>query len=578
MKVKTKNVKVMLLSFCALACVLVGNAVKVDTVEYTKAENAANVETKFSVSTDEESILFVTPISVTDEELAKIYEVGYTFEGEQPTTISAETTKYYTTLVTGGNTLTAVDLFGDSYTEDTPMIIWEVENNAEEVYAATAYYKMGTVVDGLLYKDYNGVADEPVCGTPKSTLVYQEMKAVDNQLATLISEFPAEVTIANFRSLQTKIATMEEQIATLTEAQKAQLSNLASYEDEKNSFKLIDDISGADIASRFTFSNGSNGINNGVTAPNIATALKDATYGPCATIGKNTQGLTVRYANTDDLDLSGYTHVKFVIKNSLNTTVTVKTTSTGRTLAEDVAYGTFATITMTVEEFLSEGFAIYTNVQGSVWISAIIAVNEAVEIVTNDIATFISEFPAEVTVANFRSLQTKIAAIDAEIATLTDVQKAKVSNLSEYTEKKNSFKLIDDISGTDIASRFTFSAGANGINNGDTLPDSATVLNDATYGPCATIGKNAQGLTVRYANTDDLDLSGYTHVKFVIKNSLNTTVTVKTTSTGRTLAEDVAYGTFATITMTVEEFLSEGFAIYTNVQGSVWISAIIAVK
>ena len=137
MKVKTKNVKVMLLSFCALACVLLGNAVKVDAVEYTKAENTANVETKFSVSTDEESILFVTPISVTDEELATIYEVGYTFEGEQPTTISAETTKYYTTLVTGGNTLTAVDLFGDSYTEDTPMIIWEVAFDAAQTYTAT---------------------------------------------------------------------------------------------------------------------------------------------------------------------------------------------------------------------------------------------------------------------------------------------------------------------------------------------------------------------------------------------------------------------------------------------------------
>ena len=577
MKVKTKNVKVMLLSFCALACVLLGNAVKVDTVEYTKAENTANVETKFSVSTDEESILFVTPINVTDEELAKIYEVGYTFEGEQPTTISAETTKYYTTLVTGGNTLTAVDLFGHSYTEDTPMIIWEVENNAEEV-TATAYYKMGTVVDGFLYPDYGGVADEPVCGTPKSTLVYQEMKAVDNQLETFINEFPAEVTIANFRSLQTKIATMDEQVATLTEAQKAQLSNLASYEDEKNSFKLIDDISGTDIASRFTFSAGANGINNGDTAPNIATALNDATYGPCATIGKNTQGLTVSYANTDDLDLSEYTHVMFAIKNSLNTAITVATTSTGRTLAEGVAYGTFATITMTVEEFSSEGFAIYTNVQGSVWISAIIAVNKAVEIVTDDIATFIDEFPAEVTIANFRDLQTKIAAIDAQLETLTDVQKAKVSNLSEYTEKKNSFKLIDDISGTDIASRFTFSAGANGINNGDTAPNIAAALKDATYGPCATIGKNTQGLTVRYANADDHDLSGYTHVTFVIKNSLNTTITVKTTSTGRTLAEGVAYGTFTTITMTVEEFLSEGFAIYTNVQGSVWISSIIAVK
>ena len=201
----------------------------------------------------------------------------------------------------------------------------------------------------------------------------ESTRALIARIQTFLDGFTG-VTPQNFWSIQETVADLDASIAELDALQLYAITNYEAYMEAKTSFKLIDDISGADIASRFTFSNGSNGINNGVTAPNIATALKDATYGPCATIGKNSQGLTVRYANTEGLDLSGYTHVTFAIKNSLNTTVTVKTTSTERVLAEGVEYGTFTTITMTVEEFLSEGFAIYTNVQGSVWISAIVAV------------------------------------------------------------------------------------------------------------------------------------------------------------------------------------------------------------
>ena len=210
-------------------------------------------------------------------------------------------------------------------------------------------------------------------------------------------------------------------------------------------------------------------------------------------------------------------------------------------------------------------------------IRQIAAPNESTRALIDSIQTFLDGFTG-VTPQNFWSVQETVADLDVSIAELDALQLYAITNYEAYMEAKTSFKLIDDISGADIASRFKFSAGSNGINNGVTAPNIATALKDTTYGPCATIGKNSQGLTVRYTNTEALDLSGYTHVTFAIKNSLNTKVTVKTTSTERVLAEGVAYGTFATITMTVEEFLSEGFAIYTNVQGSVWISAIIAVK
>ena len=524
--------------------------------------------------------------------------------------------------------------------------------------------------------------------------------AFNRSLVAFNEEFKG-VTYATLKTVTASISAMETSYASLTDFQKLGVDEDAyeKYLAVKNSFKVIDDMTGMDIASRFTFHSGSNGINNGETAPNIATALIDPTYGPCATIGKNSTGLEFSFAATEGLDLSGYNYVLIAVKNNLGVSITVKDRKTGAALSSEIASGTFGIVKMTVDEFLNSGMAIWVGNQGSVWISSIIAVtmddsyDEVVaeynalveEILTGEVtaatATKIDEakaiynqlpeinkmwakdvallveieevlavanliddigevtaseecvkkvsavresfddlsveqqakvynkqvlFDAEevinstvnapevlaaieaiqnfldgfsgFTMENRLTLQAQIASVENVLANVSTSQLSFVTNYEAYLEAKNSFKLIDDISGKDIASRFTFSNGSNGINNGDTMPNIATALNDATYGPCATIGKNLNGLTIRYTNTDGLDLSGYTHVTFAVKNSLNTTVTVKTDKTGRVLAEGVAYGTFATITMTVEEFLSEGFAIYTNVQGSVWISAIIAVK
>ncbi len=137
-------------------------------------------------------------------------------------------------------------------------------------------------------------------------------------------------------------------------------------------------MKGTDIASRFSFNNGSNGINNGDTAPNIASALNHATYVACATIGKNSNGLTIRY-NASGLDLSGYTHVIVGVKNNLGTSINIVTTSTERSLASNVENGSFSMIKLTVEEFLSQGIAIYTGSQGSIWLTSIIAINESVK-------------------------------------------------------------------------------------------------------------------------------------------------------------------------------------------------------
>jgi hypothetical protein len=170
--VKKKNMWIALLSSFALSCTMFGGAMMMTASAEEPAATALG-ETKFSVSKDESSMLFVTPLACDDEMMATIYEVGYTFTEAEPEIISAETNTYYTALVMGETTLTATQLFGAEYTEDTPMIIWEVAYDAAQTYTATAYYKQGTLIDGLLYPNYNG-EDVPVMGEAKSTVIYNQ--------------------------------------------------------------------------------------------------------------------------------------------------------------------------------------------------------------------------------------------------------------------------------------------------------------------------------------------------------------------------------------------------------------------
>ncbi|MBP5467159.1 MAG: hypothetical protein J6Y43_06335 [Clostridia bacterium] len=192
-----------------------------------------------------------------------------------------------------------------------------------------------------------------------------------------------------------------------------------------------------------------------------------------------------------------------------------------------------------------------------------------------DIETFLNGFNG-VTLENLKTVNAAINALDGEISALTALQRYSISNLEDYYAAKSTFKVIDDMTGGDIASRFNLK-GANGINNGDTAPSAASVLNDSTYGKCATIGKSTEGLEIRYAAKDNLDLSGYTHVLIGVKNNLGVTVNVQNCVSGATLVSGLESGKFATVILTVNEFINQGIAIWVNNEGTVWLTSIVAV-
>ena len=142
--------KRILLSVLAIATSVlfsIGMLYSVNSATIAKADedDPEIAKTNFSISTDGDYIALVTPL--IGEDFSALYEVGYTFEGDQPEIETYDLNKCYTSV----NGKTAKDLFGDSYTDETPMIVWEIINDESKTFVATAYYKQGELIDGLIY-------------------------------------------------------------------------------------------------------------------------------------------------------------------------------------------------------------------------------------------------------------------------------------------------------------------------------------------------------------------------------------------------------------------------------------------
>ncbi|MBO5736239.1 MAG: hypothetical protein J6S04_00375, partial [Clostridia bacterium] len=422
-------------------------------------------------------------------------------------------------------------------------------------------------------------------------------QAVIDSIQLFLNDFSG-VSPKNFVSVQAQIKAIDESVQGLTAMQQYSLTNYEEYLAAKNSFKVIDDLKGTDIASRFKYSDSCTGINNGETAPNVADVLNDPVYGPVATIGKSNGGLDLKYIATDGLSLDGYTHVIFAMRNKMSVSISIRNSTTGEYYANNVAVDEWVIVAMTTKEFMENGVSVWVSGSGSIWISPIIAVtmdnsyDEAVveynalveEILTGEVtaetATKIDEAKAiynqlpetgklwakdisvlanvenvlqviiaidaigevqatiefiekvqaartaydvlsddqkamvsnyetltaaetairamtepdataqavieeiqaflnsfsGVTPQNFVSVQAQIKAIDESVQGLTAMQQYSLTNYEEYLAAKNSFKVIDDMSGLDIASRFNLNSGSNGINNGETAPGVAATL------------------------------------------------------------------------------------------------------
>ena len=447
---------------------------------------------------------------------------------------------------------------------------------------------------------YNALSDgqKALAGDISNLTDAEAVYAKKSVIATIASfnAAYAGITLENYRSTTTSANSVNSALSSLTAAQKARMKGYNVFARISGSYTVVDGFSGtaAEVTERFDFSTRNYGgqgktsiasYNNGASP-----VLMHSTYGTCISIGKTNGGyLFLKHLYSGDL--SDYSYVLIGIRNGTNAeqnwyyqdTRYEDTWKAGhygllKTIPANMsATGQFVTFKLTVEQF--KNWALFTGGgNGNVWVAPIIAVKTSE--VVSEIEDYLDAVGTGVELTNYSSFPTwtaKITSIDAKLAALSEEDKELVYNLSAYNSKK--FMVIDRPGeGSDIKSRFTFSSGSNGINNGETAPNVASALNHATYGKCATIGKNANALTIRYSESakQGLDLTGYKYVLIGVKNSLGATINVQNCAQTKTFAT-IENGAFGICKLTVSEFLNDGLGIYVSNQGSVWITTIIAV-
>ena len=404
-----------------------------------------------------------------------------------------------------------------------------------------------------------------------------KITSIENSIATYITDF--EVTMANFRSYISSSTAIDSAYAKLSNVEKLAVDNYSKYSKKKASFTIVDELRDStttDLKANFTFvHDGYNGINNGITAPNVAAALRHPTYGDFVTIAKSSGEFGFKY-KSDGLDLSAYTHVMFVVKNNVSNT-TWKVGCVGRTVVS-VPSGELAEVHLTVSEFLNNAVEVYFKGQGSVWISAIVAYKQSADV--NEVNNMISEYNTAHTafsLETFRADLAKVNAIDAAYAALDADEKDMVIGYDAYLANKLAVVYEMD---SDISNKVTGWGGYSSITSNVT-----TQTTNASYAYCASIGVNTNADKIlKFKDKEQLDLSGYTYVSFGIRNGLSSDMTLylfANNAKGDVIIENVpadmaANGTYVTVTLTVEQFLNNDFNMYVSASGNIWITAVVA--
>ena len=644
MKTMKKNLFLFVLAFIATVCFVMGLIYAPNTSITVKADDIPTLnKTNFSVSTNETHILLATPISGSVDD---IYEVGYTFTGEQPTLVQHDTKKYYTTINGKG----AQTLFGGNFTDTTPMIVWEIENDADVIFNAQAYFKVGqrdgellyptqpeTIVtatarnlktytvtwvdgDGETLKEqkvehgtvpvydgetptkteteeyvyaFNTWDNTPVEATADVTYTATFTQSLNpaitdvNAAIEIVNSKFTSVTLENYLELQTEIAKIDGKINTLSEVQKARISDYEKYKAIKSSYTVVYNMVGADLKNKILVEGaGFEAFDNGEThsSPNVFKPMcEQAPYGYCARITLNGRiNIKPTDAFKKTLDLSAYTHVLIGVKNVTKTCNYGWSDGTNpRTLATSTNTTDFITLRLTVEEFLN-GYIYITIDKSQIWITPIIAVYDPDAVITEIDAYLDALGDNNVTLENYKTYINAVTSIDAKLAANKDCN-VLISNLSEYNAKK--FKLVDDMQGSDLTTRFTVTGDrSNGFQNIDNHPNPtafAGVLHEGAYGKCARLrlkGGTEGLLKIEYNLTPDL--SGYDYVLIGVYSEKGTATWNWKGADGLTYVATVAaeVGQCKVMKISVEDFLN-GYLFTTGgaVGDSYWLTPIIAV-
>ena len=207
-----KKITLAVLAFLLIGCVFA--SVKALDNAYADGEitdtTITFTETKVNVSTDGTKMLIATGINNT-EYLTNVSELGYEIGGYAVAESDfAEKDKYYSSITLGETKQTASDIFGESVTENSKLLIWEVAYNKENDYKITAYAKV-----------YNDGTESTIKGTEKAYSFYDKVTAITLDAQTLalyvgethkltVTTTPASnVRAPQFASADEKVATVD---------------------------------------------------------------------------------------------------------------------------------------------------------------------------------------------------------------------------------------------------------------------------------------------------------------------------------------------------------------------------------
>ena len=208
----------------------------------------------------------------------------------------------------------------------------------------------------------------------------------------------------------------------------------------------------------------------------------------------------------------------------------------------------------------------------------------AVVLLDADIAAFVTDFDslAPISPDTLKGVLADKNQIDGEYSQLSTLQKYALSNYADYKDRISSFKVINDMVGSN-ANAITGFGGFVSITG---YSSKLAVLNTEKYGPVASVGKSVNKNTVLvYSDKAQLDLKHYTHITFGVINRLSADIDVclyyndsRSTVLTAGISGSSSNTTAAQVVMTVEQFLNSHIDIILNasVQGNVWLTPFVA--
>lgn len=422
--------------------------------------------------------------------------------------------------------------------------VTDTVESASKIYEARQAYDALTDAQKAEISNYQTLIDAE---EELSSLLNDENIGVASQeIALLLSEVNS-VSLESFVYITEKISSIDNKLSQLTEVQKYVVKDIGKYNELKSSFVVVDNMQGADIASRFTMTNLSE-MYNGTTMPKYANELNHSVYGPCALAVKSVVAgdIQVKWNNVNNLDLSGYDRIIVGVRNGLSKALNFYTdyqndsgTAYINWLYKDVPANMdtqdYVTLIMTVDDFLTYGLRTNAETKDAhIWFTSIIAV--------------------------------KGSAIDSMHM---NVYK---NALSDFNVELSDMRVLDDMLGADITERIDI--GGEHFVNGTTFIKWAESLYNATYGRMAggVLGANQKRI-IRLNNVTNADLEGYTHIVTTVYNGTGLPITVS----GNTIESANA----KMVVISIEEYLSQGIMISSpigNSAGSFNIGPIVAVK